>query len=743
MITITKLKYPKSVMLGEDYNTKAVTAETQENISGLKIETTWLEAQPPFDVMGVYPLQIKISSPDGESVTEEVEVFAYTKPNDGYNKFMITKYKDEYRLYSFGCPNNHKENAIAYSNTSSTLFKPVSTQNSYAGQQGYTFNQNTKEWDYVKDYTGYCDYTFRPNPYGDTIYYSNFDVYNYGQTELIYEADEVRKDLPQWNEDMIGRLVVDYTDVKTFDETIEAYFIRSGSYNSVSGVYAYCFRKLSGDKMPIHLMARSKNKPTYHPQDTSAEYMLLRLNTDGTWRDTGTLGWRKITSFSSIDSSNTEVRYANLMNSLLSSHRVEIIVTDINGEYGQPLITHKAQAEGRNAKYRLKNENGEYDVIHFETSMEQVVGLEESMDALESEINDRYTKAEVQVLMNDVEQEITTVEDVAQKLSERLDVVEGELPLLSEDLTNEIQRATDKEAELQSQIKTVTTEVEKINHAETGVLKQSKDYTDLKAAELEGILATDLSQQLESLKTNVDEELSVLTNKVSSDLSDTNEKIQSLDERVNQIQSSILDLESEITDLSSEDAQLTQSIKELKDVLSNRGSDTLVFATYDEFTKAELNPKIGDLAYVIENKRAYIYQGEQGWILFDEITTNVDLADYIKQGEVESLAGQLNKKIADETERSTQAIAKLESSANDLKATVQSNSGLIQELEETTAQHYNEISSLKQDTYTKEEVEFLIDEAVMEQMACLGTDEPINKKIGHIWLELISELESE
>ena len=37
----------------------------------------------------------------------------------------------------------------------------------------------------------------------------------------------------------------------------------------------------------------------------------------------------------------------------------------------------------KNAKYRIKNEQGQYEVIHFETSMGQVVGLDEKVAEVE------------------------------------------------------------------------------------------------------------------------------------------------------------------------------------------------------------------------------------------------------------------------------------------------------------------------------------------------------------------------
>lgn len=57
---------------------------------------------------------------------------------------------------------------------------------------------------------------------------------------------------------------------------------------------------------------------------------------------------------------------------------------------------------------------------------------------------------------------------------------------------------------------------------------------------------------------------------------------------------------------------------------------------------------------------------------------------------------------------------------------------------EEKASLVNAVNEVKSNLTNKAE---LVDEAVMAQMTYLGVDEPIDKKVGHIWLELISDLE--
>ena len=91
-----------------------------------------------------------------------------------------------------------------------------------------------------------------------------------------------------------------------------------------------------------------------------------------------------------------------------------------------------------------------------------------------------------------------------------------------------------------------------------------------------------------------------------------------------------------------------EAVEELKQAVANKNSNTMVYETEEEFKQAatSLNPKNGDLVFVVENKKAYIYKGvavaamaaeiPEGWVLFDDISTEVDLAGYLKTETAES-----------------------------------------------------------------------------------------------------------
>ena len=94
---------------------------------------------------------------------------------------------------------------------------------------------------------------------------------------------------------------------------------------------------------------------------------------------------------------------------------------------------------------------------------------------------------------------------------------------------------------------------------------------------------------------------------------------------------------------------LQEEINNLRSSISNKNSNTLVYSTMDEFNEAvtSLDPGVGDLVFVLDVKKAFIYKGEdaiasldlvvpEGWVLFDEISTDVDLVDYLTKAEAKA-----------------------------------------------------------------------------------------------------------
>lgn len=734
--TITKVNYPKTLMFGEDYNFSQITVETDltEDITINKIEGTWLDAQPPFDVMGFYPLQITAYASNGAVGTTTVNIFVFYKPHDGFHKFAIYRYTDGIRLLSYDCSDNEEDTKLYCYNTTISI-KEIGKNNAYSGQIGYLFNEETKQWDYDNSKIGYPDYCMRASFTAKEVLYCNSNIYEKDMTTLYYKADKKKEGLPMWDKDVENRYVAEYTDLRDFDDTVEAFFIQQGSYNSVTATYALAFRNISGDSINLKLMPKSGAKPRLEHDDINAEHALFRYQ-NGKWDIA--VAWKKQQYTATlVVPSDKELGNLSLMNASQEFHKVTISVCDINGENGYMIVGKKQVSEGRKAKYRMKNENGEYDIIHFETSMKQVIGLDEVMANVEESVADRYTKAETVALFDDVEAEIQSVEEIADGLNTRLTVAEGEVSKLQSDLANEVNRATSVEAGLQTQINGLDTKVEAINHADTGILANANAYTDSEIANLKDGAVKDLSDRLANQENNLQGSIDNLTGIVETNKVAIEETVSDLDGRVAVVEGKVSDLESTVEVLTTEDTRLAEEIQKVKDVLANKGSNTLVFATHDEFVNATLTPKVGDLAFIIESKRAYIYQGTQGWILFDEISTEVDLVDYIKKAEVVELLSALDNKLAIEVQRALTAEQGLQEQVDELTVNVDKNTKDIKGLEATVEEHSNTINELKEEVYTREEVDALIDEAITAQMSYIGRVEPIGKKAGHVWIETI------
>lgn len=403
----------------------------------------------------------------------------------------------------------------------------------------------------------------------------------------------------------------------------------------------------------------------------------------------------------------------------------------------------------KNGRYRMLNEDGHYEVIHFETSVEQVIGLDGKVAEIEGSIADRYTKEETDGFFQSVGTEIDAVEEIANGLNTRLTTVEGDVVTLQTGLANEIARATGVEGVLQNQIDELEAKVEGFNHAETGILAASKAYTDGKIADVNASIEA-LEEQLGASNTDLEGKVDALASVVESNKVAIEGTVGALDGRVVTVEEKVVTLEGAVADLHEEDVRLAQEIQGIKDVITGQGSDTKVFATMDEFLAADLSPKVGDLIFIVDVKKAYIYKGEEvpaalelpdyvnGWILFDQISTEIDLADYAKKSDVEGSMAGLDAKIVAETERAQGAEQALNNAIEGLRGVVTDNGAKITALEGTVATHSNEINKLKETTFNQEEVEALIDSAVTAQMSYMGRVEPEGKKAGHVWIEVIA-----
>ena len=405
----------------------------------------------------------------------------------------------------------------------------------------------------------------------------------------------------------------------------------------------------------------------------------------------------------------------------------------------------------KNAKYRIKDENGNYQIIHFETSMEQVEGLDSKMEEVAGLINDRYNKSETDNMFRGVNDEINQVEAIAEGLNGRLTIAESNITSLQDGLASESERAQGVEANLQAQIDALNSDVEAINHPESGILAGAKKYTDEEIAKLNGIVG-DLEGSLGSSSSELAGKIEELQGLVNSNKSETDAALEVVNGRLTAVTSRVDVLEGNVSDLRDVDAELATEIQNIKNHIAGQGSDTKVFANMDEFIGANLTPKVGDMAYVLDIKKAFIYRGADapavldvanvpaGWVIFDEISTEIDLVDYAKKSEVEEAVSTLEGKITAEQGRAEAAEKALADSIASVQGNVDTHGERITALEGVTATHTSEINTLKETTYTKEQVDTIVDTEVTLAMNVMSTTLPAEvekRRVGHVWIELI------
>jgi hypothetical protein len=313
----------------------------------------------------------------------------------------------------------------------------------------------------------------------------------------------------------------------------------------------------------------------------------------------------------------------------------------------------------RRAKYRVKNAQGVYEEIYLETSADQVL----------TDDNLQFVSAEEKKRIYDIDG-------------------------IELDLRNEINRSTAEDSNLSKSIDTVSTSL--TNEIEKAV-RDAENYTD---------------RSVFSLSSEVDNRISVVSNRISTveqtvdkNLSDNRGYV---DSAINQLKSEVAEefneLDNELNTLTNRVGANESEIVDIKKAISGMGSNTVVVNTESEIASANPNPKVGDLAYVLSNKRAYIYKGvarsvPSGWVVFDEITTEVDLVNYLKKSEAENTYRKLSDRIT----------------MKDLDATIVSEIG---------------------DKATKVELN-TVDDRITASMPTLSYSAPSGTEVGHVWIELM------
>ena len=322
----------------------------------------------------------------------------------------------------------------------------------------------------------------------------------------------------------------------------------------------------------------------------------------------------------------------------------------------------------RKAKYRVKNSEGKYEVVYLETSADQVEETSDRVFVTPAE------KSQITSNKETIAAETQAREAAVNGLSGRLDVVEGDGEgSINKALQDAKSYADTKVSEvnganeaLSGRVNTLEGEMAKvdgkISTAKTGAVEDAKTYTDAEITKIDTAYKAADAQVLSDAKAHAEAKVQEAKTALEGSISVVDGKVASAK----------TELQGNIDILAGRVSTNESEISKLKDAVSNKNSNTIVVETEDEIATANANPKVGDMAYVISTKRAYIYKGvdalsakavPQGWVVFDEITSELDLVNYLKKSEAEATYRKLSAKIA-ESDLATELVNKIDAKAD-------------------------------------------------------------------------------
>lgn len=427
----------------------------------------------------------------------------------------------------------------------------------------------------------------------------------------------------------------------------------------------------------------------------------------------------------------------------------------------------------RKAKYRVKNSAGKYEVVYLETSADQVEQTSDRVFVTPDEKSQIISNKEA------IAAETQARETAVNGLSGRLDVIEGDSEGSINKALQDAKTYTDgKVLEVNGANSALSKRVE-ANEAALGTVD-----TRIATAKGEAINTSNAHTTSEIAK--IDAAYKAADTKVLEDAkADAQAKVQ---EAKTTLQGNIDTLAGRVSTNESE-------ISKLKDAVSNKNSNTVVVETEDEIATSNPTPKVGDLAYVISSKRAYIYKGAtsavagdfkagetvvgadliartvpQGWVVFDEITSELDLVNYLKKDEAEATYRKLSDKIAEAdlaTELSTKINNKADKSYVDTqlegKATeayvnskveevvapvrtesAQNKANIAKEVSDRTAEitRVEGLVSNINNSLTEKETALKAEDTKLNNrinkfVPVVAKEEPTETEAGHVWLQLV------
>lgn len=383
-----------------------------------------------------------------------------------------------------------------------------------------------------------------------------------------------------------------------------------------------------------------------------------------------------------------------------------------------------------------------------------------------------------------------------------IDAQSNQLSTVDGKLTAEVSRATAAEGALGSRIDGVEASVEEVRSSvdtkTAQTLKDAKAYTDEKVVEInaanealktkveaneaalglvDGKIAAAKSEAINTSNAHTTSEIAKIDAAYKAADVQTLESAKSYaDTKIGEAKTA---LEGSIATVDGKVSANESAISDLRDAISNKNSNTIVVETEAEIATANSNPKVGDLAFVITSKRAYIYKGvealtaknaPEGWVVFDEITNELDLVNYLKKSEAESTYRKLVDKIA-ESDLATDLSSKINGKADTSyvnselakKATPAQITAAVTPVSEKadanaqaiateTSNRVSEISRVEgivtskfgevNSTLTEKETALKAEDAKLNNRISkfapvVAEEEPTETEAGHVWLQLV------
>ena len=383
-----------------------------------------------------------------------------------------------------------------------------------------------------------------------------------------------------------------------------------------------------------------------------------------------------------------------------------------------------------------------------------------------------------------------------------IDAQSSQLSTVDGKLTAEVSRATAAEGALGSRIDGVETSVEEVRSSvdtkTAQTLKDAKAYTDEKVIEInaanealktkveaneaalglvDGKIAAAKSEAINTSNAHTTSEIAKIDAAYKAADVQTLESAKSYaDTKIGEAKTA---LEGSIATVNGKVSANESAISDLRDAISNKNSNTIVVETEAEIATANSNPKVGDLAFVITSKRAYIYKGveavtvrnvPEGWVVFDEITNELDLVNYLKKSEAESTYRKLSEKIAESdlaVELSTKVNNKADTSYVNTELAKKATPAQItaavtpvsekadanaQAIATETSNRVSEISRVEgivtskvgevNSTLTEKETALKAEDTKLNNRISkfapvVAKEEPTETEAGHVWLQLV------